>query len=657
MKKTSKRSWGFDTATIDQSVRPQDDFYHFANGGWLRDNSIPPTESRWGSFTILRYKTEHQLRSIIKELLHKKNLPSGSPAQLVRDFYYSAIDLEAREKRGLKPLSKWRAEIASLLSLKEMLEYISRMHRIGGSALWLTAIDQDSKKSSRYILHLWQGGIGMPDREYYLSDAPEQKRVRNAYIVYITKLFSLVGHKSLEARRRAQIVLSIETELARASMRKEDLRDPHKTYHKKKLRELFLLLPHVDWRGYFKIQGINAKEVIVGQPEFFRALDTLLASVSLEEWKIYLEWHLLSDWAPALSKEFLRVSFNFYGRALAGNKKMRPLWRRSLGAVNGNIGEALGALYVERHFTKDAKRRMNALIEDLVAVYTERIRDLDWMSPGTKQKALRKLTTTNWKIGYPARFERYKGLLIQSGDYFGNLLRSAEYIHRREVRRLNRPVDRKRWYMTPQTVNAYHASNLNEIVFPAAILQAPFFDLHADSAVNYAAIGATIGHELTHGFDDQGSKFDGAGNMRNWWSKRDEGRFKKKSNILVKQFDSYEILPGLRANGELTLGENIADLGGLSIAYDAYQRHLRTHGRTIIDGFTPEERFFLGFAQVERELSRKEFIRMITLNDVHAFSPLRVNGPLSNFTPFYKAFGLKKGDKLYREEKKRAKIW
>ncbi len=655
--KKSPTYWGFNVENLDRNVRPQDSLYHFANGGWIKKNPIPPEEARWGTFTMLRYTTEQQLIAIVNGLLRKKHFKQGTPEQRIVDMYRSALDIKKRNQLDTKPLAQWRADIQKISSKKEVAEQAARMHRLDGVALWDIEIDQDNKNSNRYLLHLVQGGLGLPDREYYLSAKAEQKRVREAYKVYVAKMFRLFGYSPAKATHATRVVMQIEIQMARISMPKEETRDVEKTYNKKSLGMLQKEVPQINWQNYFACLDAPRQEVVVAQPKFFRGLGRMLEKVPLEDWKLYLEWHCINSYAPLLSHTLMEAGFNFYGKILTGSKKMRPLWRRALGSVNTNVGDALGKLYVKEHFTPQAKKRMEILVADLFSSYAKRLRALDWMSAATKQKALRKLVAMRRKIGYPTRWEQYRGLAIRPDDFFGNLMRSREFEHTRQMRRLARPVDRREWFMHPQTVNAYCHFNLNEIVFPAAILQPPFFDPRADDAINYGAIGAVIGHEITHGFDDQGSKFDAQGTMQNWWTKKDSAYFIKKGRLLAAQFDRYEVAPGVHANGKLTLGENTADLGGLSIALDAYLTRLQKTGRKTIAGFTPEQRFFLGFAQGEREIARDEFIKTQAFTDPHAAAPLRVNGPASNLPAFYTAFGVQKGDALYRTEKNRVKIW
>ncbi len=638
--------WGFDTKNIDKKVRPQDDFYHYANGGWLKKTTIPPEESRWGSFTILRYRTERQLKKIVTATKHP----------LVSGVYRSAIDMKTRNKLDMGPLAPLRLLVRDIKTKEELLKVIARLHVLGVSGGWGAFVDQDSKDSSRYALHLWQGGLGLPERDYYLLDKPEQKRVRVAYVAHIKKLSTLAGASSAEAKKIAKVVLAIETKLAKASMKKEDARDSEKVYHKLTLAQLQKLSPNIDWAAYFaKTHAPKLKTLIVGQPEFFKAISKMLKIIPLEEWKKYLEWHVLADCAGLLSWRFVCEQFNWI-KILTGQKKISPLWRRALGAT-GSVGEALGALYVKEYFPATSRRAIDALVSDLFKVYESRIKKLDWMSAATKRKAVVKLHAMTRKIGYPKKWERYKGLVVKPSDYFGNMLRAGEWHHRKQMRKLRKQIDRGEWHMTPQTVNAYFSPSLNEIVFPAAILQWPFFDARADEAVNYAGIGSVIGHEMTHGFDDQGSKFDAKGNMRSWWTAADRKRFTQKGKQFVSQANAVEVETGVHINGQLTLGENIADMGGLVIAYEAYQRHLKKTGEKVIAGLSPEERFFFGFAQMEQEKAWPEVRKLAALTDPHADHVWRINGPLSNFEPFYKALNIKKGDILYRPPASRAQIW
>ena len=651
-----KKGWGFDTRDIDASVRPQDDFFHYASGNWMRRNPIPKAEARWGSFTMLRHATDKQLKTLLGKVADKRHAKAGSAEQMIRDFYHSGMDVKHRQTQGLAPLKTLLERIEAMETPRDIIRTVAHLERVGSGGIWGMSIDQDMKDSECYIVYLSQGGLGMPDRDYYLKDDAESKRVRSAYEKHLEKLLCLAGYGT-EAKRDADTVLKIETALAKISMKKEDLRDVDKTYHKKSLAQLQGLTPGVHWQEYFKILGTKPRNVIVAQPKFFASAERLFTAYPIEAWKTYLRTHVIGDFASFLTSELEKENFSFYGTALTGTKHMKPLWRRILRVVNGGLNELFGELYVKEYFPPKAKHKVSLVVAGLFRAYELRIKNLDWMSATTKRKAIKKLHQMNRKLGYPDRWKTYQGLQIRPDDYAGNAMRAVAYEHRRAVRRLGKPVDRKEWFMSPQTVNAYCSFSLNDVVFPAAILQHPFFEISADDAFNYGAIGSVIGHEITHGFDDQGCKFDGKGNRKTWWTKADRARFDRKAKRLVTEFNGYEVAPGMKVNGKLTLGENIADLGGISIAYDAYQLRLRETGRKNIAGYTPEQRFFLGYAATEREQERPEYRKTMVMTDPHSPSRFRVNGPLSNLPEFYAAFGVHKGDKLFRKPKDRAKIW
>ncbi len=654
----AKKHWGFDANELDVTIRPQDDFFHHANKKWMDVNPIPKTESRWGSFTILRLETEKQLRALVEELSKKKSLPEKSAERMVRDFYRSGMDRERRNALDLSPLSPLLKAIDAISDKKSLERTIALLHTQGVGALWDLDVDQDMKASEKYALYLGQDGLSLPDRDYYLKDDAESIRVRDAYKTHVTKMFGLIGSNSEGAKAECDTVLRIETRLAKASMKKEDMRDPEKIYHKYSMASLKKLASGIEWEAYLtRMKGNTAPYFLVMQPDFFKEVNKMLSEVPLDEWKTYLTFHVVNGYAGALSDRFIKQSFSFYGKVLTGTTEMKPLWRRVLSTVNSGLGECLGKLYVERHFPPEAKKKMDLLVDDLFTAYEARIRSLDWMTPATKAKALRKLKSFNRKIGYPDKWKSYAGLSIRPDDYVGNIMRTTEFEHKRTMRKLGKPIDRTEWAMYPQTVNAYYHPTMNDIVFPAAILQYPFFSFTADDALNYGCIGAVIGHEITHGFDDEGSKFDAKGNLKSWWTPEDRKRFMAKAKKVEKQFNTYEVADGLKVNGKLTLGENIADLGGLSIAFDAYKIQLERTGRRDIDGFTPEQRFFLGFALFERENTRPEFTKMQVLTDPHSPGIFRINGPVSNFEAFYETYGLKKGDGLYREPKDREIVW
>lgn len=652
-----KKGWGFDVRDMDTSVAPQNDFYHYANGGWLKRNTIPKTEARWGSFTMLRYRTEQQLKKIVEEVAAKKHARTGSPEQMIRDLYRSSMDMKRRNKLGLKPIAAYVKEIEAITDVKSLQRAVMTLHDIGVGVLFGFGLDQDAKNSERYLLYLGQDGLGMPDSDYYLKADAESKRVRTAYLSHVEAMLVLSGVAKKDALEAARHIVSLETRLARHWMNKVDRRIIENIYNKRTPRELARLTPSIDWNVYLAHAGTpDLKQLSVMHIAYMKGLEKELHSITIADWKLYLRFHLVNDFAGALSEPFVRKSFAFYGKVLAGTKQMKPLWRRSLASVNGMLGEQLGKLYVERHFDKASKMKMNELVDDLFAAYRERIRHLDWMSTATKKKALVKLSLMSRKIGYPKKWKSYAGLRIREDDYVGNLIRATAFEHKKAMLKLNKKVDRDEWFMYPQTVNAYNAPNMNDIAFPAAILQPPFFDVQADDAVNYGSIGSVIGHEITHGFDDEGAKYDGKGDLKKWWTKKDNELFTKKGAVLAKQFDAYS-LHSVFVNGRLTLGENIADLGGASIAFDAYMRKLERTGRRDIDGFTPEQRFFLSFAVFERELCTPEYMKLAMLTDPHSPGIFRINGPLSNLPEFYEAWRVTPAHTLYRKPAQRAKIW
>ena len=651
-----KSTWGFDVEGMDRRVRPQDDFFSYANGTWIRETPIPGEESSWGTFNVLRLETDKRVRTILEELAADRH-PAGTREQQLGDFYGSAIDMERRDALGMEPLAIDRDAIRSLKSKEEVIPLMAQMEERGVSLLWGVEVMEDFKKTDQNALYLVNAPVGLPDRDYYLKDDPESLRIRTAYVEYIRKMAALAG---LDPERTVTLIMSVETRLARASLDKVARRDPHAIYNKMSLAELSERAPGIEWGQYVDLVGASGVDTLIAiEPTLFTEAAAVCSELSLEDLKAYFEWRLIAKAASQLSSDFIETNFDFYGRVLSGATAMRPLWQRGVGVVNAYVGELMGQLYVERHFPPEAKMKAEEILSDIVEAYTARVHALSWMSPESKAKALEKVTRMDYKIGFPDKWKTYKGLGIVAGDHYGNVARTFHYEHRRQMAKLGQPVDRTEWGMNPQEVNAYYSPPRNEMVFPAGYLQWPFFDMQSDDALNYAAFGSTVGHEGSHGNDDEGSKFDAYGNLGETWTSEDRKRFTALAERLAAQYDEYAVADGLYVNGHLTLGENIADLGGLAIAYDAYQNHLSKNPeeRRDINGLSPEMRFFLAWAQAERTVMRPEFEKMLVLTNPHSPSKYRVNGPLSNFKPFYDLFELTEGDALWRPEHQRVEIW
>jgi len=650
--------WGIDAKELNPRVCPQDDFFGYVNSIWIKNNPIPDDESRWGAFLELRLKTDKQIKDLLEEVSRTKRVRRGSEDQLIRDFYLSGMDRRRRNKLGTLPIEPLREAIKKIKSSEDVIDIFALFTKKGITMPIDVDVDQDLKNSTRNVFYIGQDGLGMAEREHYLNKDAETLRVRNAYRRHVEKMFMLLGYTPRIAKRRMEVILRIETALAKASMNKVERRDPYKIYHKKTKKELAALAPTINWDRYLRgIGAPNFSSLIVMQPRFIKAVSALVATSALDDWKTYLEWHLINDLSAFLSDPFIEQRFAFYGKVLAGDKKMKPLWRRVAKTVESCVGEALGKLYVKKYFRKDAKRKMEVLIDDLFDAFEDRIRSSDWMTAPTKRKAIQKLRAMNRKIGYPDKWKSYRGLMIIPGEYIKNVFSTAEFEHRRTMRKLGKPIDTHEWFMFPQTVNAYFAPTRNEIVFPAGILQFPFFDKRVDDALNYGGIGAVIGHEMSHAFDDEGSKFDGKGNLKNWWSTHDRKNFERRAKVVEKQFDAFTVAPGINVNGKLTLGENIADLGGVAIAYDAFKKHLVKNPSVVLDGLSPKQRFFIGYALSWREHFRLKYIKEMVRTNPHSPDMFRTNGPLSNFDGFYETFKVKPGDTLYRSPKDRAKIW
>lgn len=649
-------SWGFDTANLDKTCKPCDDFYQFAMGGWMKSNPIPPEYSNWGTFTQLADKNQQNLRQILDAAALAK-VVAGSNEQKIGDFYASCMDTTAIDVAGMRPIEPELAHIAEIKNVSDLQAEAKRLHSRGVGALFRFNSNQDAKDSTQVIGGASQGGLGLPEREYYLKEDDKSKQLREAYTKHVAKMFELLGDPGEQSAAEAATILKIETALANASMKNTDLRDPDKTYHKMTLANLKTLTPNFSWEAYFKAAGHpDLKEINVGQPDFFRALDAQLTATPIDDWKTYLRWHLVNAAAPGLPEKFVAEDFDFRGKTLTGAKEIQPRWKRCVQATDRELGEALGQVYVQKYFPPAAKVRALDMVHNLIAALRDDLSTLPWMGPETRAQASAKLEAFAVKIGYTDKWRDYSALKIDRRSYAENQLRGAEFDFARRLNKIGKPVDRTEWGMTPPTVNAYNNSSMNEIVFPAGIMQPPFYDPKTDDAVNYGGMGAVIGHEITHGFDDHGSKFDSNGNLKDWWSPEDLKNFKARAACVSDQFDAYVVDDDLHENGKLVLGESIADLGGLTIAYAAYEKSLAGKPRPPDkDGFTPEQRFFLGWAQVWESNLRPEFAQLQAKTNEHPLPRFRIDGPLSNMDLFARAYSCKAGDAMIRTE--RCKIW
>ncbi|WP_425458253.1 M13 family metallopeptidase [Collimonas rhizosphaerae] len=649
---------GIDMQNADTAVRPQDDFYSYVNGNWLKKTEIPADKSSWGAFYELRENSLNQLHTIVDAVSAEKNITPGSNQQKIADLYASYMDEPALETLGIKPLDAEFAKVDALKDKKQIPGLIAHLNSIGVNAPYDIGIHQDAKDSSKVIADLGQSGLGLPDRDYYLkADDAKLKDTLAKYRAHIETMLALSGDKA--AKKNAASIVALETELAKVQWTKVENRDPVKTYNRVELAQLQALAPHYEWDGYLSGAGLKDKVtyLVVSQPSYIKGFDKILAKTPLPVWKAYFKWHVLSSFASDLSKQYVDQNFAFKGTVLRGVPENEPRWKRGINVVEASVGEGLGQLYVQQFFPPENKARMEKLVANLIAAYNHSIDGLDWMGADTKKQAQKKLSTLMLKIGYPDKWRDYSSLAIKRDDLVGNVIRAREFEFKRNIDKLGKPVDRTEWGMTPQTVNAYYNPEFNEIVFPAAILQPPFFNANADDAVNYGGIGAVIGHEISHGFDDQGSQYDEIGNLRDWWTKEDHEKFAVKTKALVAQYSAYSPVPGYKVNGELTLGENIADNSGLAIAYKAY--HLSLDGKTppVIDGLSGDQRLYLGWAQVWRGKVRDAQAIVYVKTDPHSPPRFRGNGTLGNQPGFYSAFDVKPGDKMYLPPEQRVLMW
>jgi len=650
---------GFDPANLDRSVSPCDDFYKFAVGGWIKNHPIPAEYPVWSTFNALDSHNEDALHEILEDAAKDRNAKPGSNWQKIGDYFGACMDEAQVEAAGTKPLEGEFQRINGIKDTAGLQEAVARLQRQGVGAIFEFGSEQDFKDSTQVIAAVGQGGLGLPDRQYYLQDDEKSKQLRADYIRHVTNMFELLGDDATTSAAEADTVMKIETSMAKVSMDRADLRDPEKVYHKMTLAQLRDLTPHFDWVAYIKEAGAPPTDAVdINQPDFFKAMDASLTSVPLADWKTYLRWHLIHASAPALPKKFVDEDFSFYGRTLTGAKEMHPRWRRCVQDTDRALGEALGQYYVERYFPPEAKARALGMVKNLIAALHDDLATLDWMSPVTRQKATEKLNAITLKIGYPDKWRDYTALKVDRASYAENRRRANEFESARDAAKIGKPVDRTEWGMTPPTVNAYYNPMMNEIVFPAGILQPPFFDPNADDAINYGGIGAVIGHEMTHGFDDEGAQFDPQGNLKNWWTDEDLKNFKSRGDCIAQQFDSIEVEPGLHENGKLVEGESIADLGGLTISYAAFKKSLE--GKPApppINGFTADQRFFLGFAQIWSSNYRPEYARLRVKTNEHPLGQYRTDGPLSNMPSFSRAFGCSANSLMVRPAGKRCRIW
>ena len=650
---------GFDPADLDRSANACVNFDQFANGGWKARNPIPAAYPSWGSFNILAEHNRDVLHEILDETAKETSAAPGSNEQKVGDFYATCMDTSAIDSEGIKPLQPELDRIAAIQDRAGLEKEFEHLQSIGINAPFLVDSTQDFKDSTKVTGEIDQRGLGLPDRDYYTKEDEKSKDTRAKYVAHVAKMFELMGDSAETAATEAKTVMDMETALAKASMTRVDRRNPDNVYHPMSVAQIKTLAPHFNWDGYFEAVGLAGKgEINVTSPDFFKEVDKQLATTSLADWKTYLRWHLINSTAASLSEPFVDEDFNFKGKVLQGTQENLERWKRCVRYTDSGLGEALGQVYVKKAFSPQAKAHALEMVHNLEAALKDDITTLPWMSEATRQQAIGKLEAFAEKIGYPDRWRDYSKLKIDRGPYVFDMLRARTFEFNRDLAKVGKPVDRTEWLMTPSTVNAYYNPQMNEIVFPAGILQPPFYDPKADDAYNYGGIGAVIGHEMTHGFDDQGNKFDKVGNLKNWWTPEDKKRFDERAACIVNQFDGFEVEKGLHENGKLVSGEAIADLGGLTIAYAAYQKSLQGKPKPpVVDGFTADQRFFLGYAHVWATNMRPQFKRLLTNVDPHPLAHFRVNGTLSNMPAFAKAFQCKPDDPMVRPAGERCQIW
>ena len=655
--RTPKKQF-IDATNMDLSYKPGNDFNMYASGTWIKNNPVPAKETRWGSFNVLRDFNINAVKTILTDAENDKTAKAGSVKRRIGDFYAAGMDSIGIEKLGASPILPELAKVASVTSLEDIISEAAIMRTQGlGSPLFSFYVGQDRKEATKMIAQLGQGGTTLPDRDYYLKADARNVKIQDAYKKYITQLFALSGTGEEQAKKNAETIFAIEKSLAAAQMSRVEMRDPYKTYNKFSVTDFSKTTPNINWVTLLPKMKVSGQDtMLVGAPKFFTDLNALLVATPVNDWKTYLQWNVLKTSAPYLSSAFVDANFAFT-QVLTGQKVQTPRWQRMSQLTDGTLGELLGQLYVEKYFKPEAKARMEQMVANLIKAYEIRIKNLDWMSAETKVKALDKLHAFTPKIAYPDQFKNYDGLMVTKTNFLQNLRSAAVWGYNDMVSQLGKPVDKSRWGMSTPTVNAYYNPVLNEIVFPAGILQFPFFDMNADDAVNYGGIGAVIGHEISHGFDDSGSQYDKDGNLKNWWTAEDLAKFKEKAKALQAQFDAYTVLDTIHVNGKLTMGENIGDLGGLNAAYEAYKMTDEWKAGKVVDGFTPDQRFFLAWAQVWRTTILPETAAQLIVTDPHSPGEYRTIGAPVNMDAWYKAFNIQPGDKLYKKPEDRIKIW
>ena len=645
-----------DKSNMDLSVAPGDNFYQYANGTWLKNNPVPNSKTRWGSFDLLREESSKRLQTLLEDAI--KNREKDRATQIIADFFSSGMDSVTIESKGHSPIKADLDRLNNLNSIKDVLHEITTLRTMGlGSALFGSFVGPDRKNVSAYIPSISQGGTSLPDRDYYLKDDPRSTKIREAFKAHLNKIFVLAGEDETTAKSSALSVLKIETALAKAQMSRVEMRDPYKTYNKFAINDLTALTPNINWSlvlEELKIKG--ADSIITNNPDFLKIADVLLTDLPVNDWKSYLRWIVIRSASPYLSSAFVNADFEL-NKVQTGQKEQTPRWQRMSSLIDRTLGDFIGKLYVEKYFKAEAKARMLELVNNLQSTFADRIQQLDWMSEETKTKALEKLNAFVKKIGYPDKWKTYEGVVASKDDFIGNVRSVSVWQYNNMVNRMGKPVDRTEMNMTPPTINASYSPSNNDITFPAGILQFPFFDFGADDAVNYGGIGAVIGHEMTHGFDDQGRQFAADGNLKNWWTKEDATKFTAKAGEVIEQYNGFTVLDTIHVNGKLTLGENLADLGGLNIAYEAFSKTEQFKKGKKIDGFTPTQRFFLSWAQVWRSNALPETQAQLIITDPHSPGMHRANGPIVNMDSWYKAFKVKKDNMMYKEEDMRTKIW